>query len=106
MNIKRVYQIYKAEGSGSAHSTTQEASCGATRAITTLEGAARKSDSLPQAITVDNGPEFTGKTLDAWAYVNGIQIDFTRPGKPTDKMDISNRSTASCTMNSSRPPHL
>lgn len=78
---------------------------GAKKVITTLEGAARKSDSLPQAITVDDGPEFTGKTLDAWAYVNGIQIDFTRPGKPTDKMDISNRSTASCTMNSSRPPH-
>lgn len=22
--------------------------------------------------------------LDQWAYLNGIEIDFSRPGKPTD----------------------
>jgi putative transposase len=29
----------------------------------------------------DNGSEFTGQM---WAYRNGVKIDFSRPGKPTD----------------------
>ena len=39
---------------------------------------------LPQTITVDNGPEFAGKVLDAWAYGHGIELDFIRPGKPVE----------------------
>ena len=39
---------------------------------------------LPKAIQVDNGPEFAGKELDAWAYRRGVKLDFSRPGKPTD----------------------
>ena len=39
---------------------------------------------LPKTIRVDNGPEFTSKALDHWAYTNGIKLDFSRPGKPTD----------------------
>ena len=27
---------------------------------------------LPQTIVVDNGPEFAGRTLDAWAYAHGV----------------------------------
>jgi len=38
----------------------------------------------PEKIQVDNGPEFTSKKLDQWAYLNGIELDFSRPGKPTD----------------------
>jgi putative transposase len=30
------------------------------------------------------GPEFTGQLMDLWAYRNGVKIDFSRPGKPTD----------------------
>jgi putative transposase len=37
----------------------------------------------PNAITVDNGTEFTSKALDEWAYRRGIKLDYTRPGKPT-----------------------
>jgi transposase InsO family protein len=33
---------------------------------------------------VDNGPEFISKALDRWAYENGVTLDFSRPGKPTD----------------------
>ena len=33
---------------------------------------------------MDNGPEFTSKTPDRWAYLNGVELDFSRPGKPTD----------------------
>jgi putative transposase len=38
----------------------------------------------PKVIRVDNGPEFTSKVLDQWAYLNGVELDFIRPGKPTD----------------------
>ena len=39
---------------------------------------------LPKAIQVDNGSEFAGKELDAWAYRNHVKLCFSRPGKPTD----------------------
>jgi putative transposase len=32
----------------------------------------------------DNGSEFISQAMDLWAYQNGIKIDFSRPGKPTD----------------------
>lgn len=37
----------------------------------------------PRALLCDNGPEFTSKVLDQWAYEQGIAIDFIKPGKPT-----------------------
>jgi putative transposase len=39
---------------------------------------------LPATIVLDNGPEFTSRALDAWAYRRGVKLDFTRPGKPVD----------------------
>jgi putative transposase len=39
---------------------------------------------VPQTIRVDNGPEFVSRALDHWAYQNGVVLDFSRPGKPTD----------------------
>ena len=36
----------------------------------------------PLAITVDNGPEFTGMALGQWAYDNEVKLDFIAPGKP------------------------
>lgn len=38
----------------------------------------------PRTIRVDNGPEFISEALDRWAYENGVTLDFSRPGKPTD----------------------
>ncbi|MDQ2680173.1 MAG: integrase core domain-containing protein, partial [Candidatus Eremiobacteraeota bacterium] len=35
-------------------------------------------------IRCDNGPEFVSKALDQWAYWNKVELDFSRPGKPTD----------------------
>jgi putative transposase len=43
-----------------------------------------KEGGAPQRIQVDNGSEFISKALDKWAYDNGTQLDFSRPGKPTD----------------------
>jgi len=39
---------------------------------------------VPRRIQVDNGSEFISKALDKWAYDNGVTLDFSRPGKPTD----------------------
>ncbi len=38
----------------------------------------------PKRIRTDNGPEFTSKAFDAWAYAHGIEHHFIRPGKPTE----------------------
>ena len=43
---------------------------------------------FPKTIRVDNGPEFTSKALDRWAYASGVTLDFSRPGKPTDNAFI------------------
>jgi putative transposase len=43
---------------------------------------------LPEVIRVDNGPEFTSKALDTWAYENGVRLDFIRPGKPVENAFI------------------
>ena len=43
---------------------------------------------LPESITVDHGPEFEGKLLDAWAYECGVQLAFIRPGKPVENAYI------------------
>ena len=45
---------------------------------------ARRHFGLPHTIRVDQGCQFTSKKLDLWAYANGITLDFSRPGKPTD----------------------
>ena len=39
---------------------------------------------VPQMLFCDNGSEFTGQMMDLWAYRNGVKIDFSRTGKPTD----------------------
>jgi putative transposase len=47
-----------------------------------------KTQPLPKVIVVDNGPEFTSKALDAWAYRHGVELHFIRPGKPVDNAFI------------------
>jgi putative transposase len=47
-----------------------------------LESAARFRD-LPKTIRTDQGPEFTGKAMDAWAYARGIELRLIEAGKPT-----------------------
>jgi putative transposase len=42
----------------------------------------------PKSLRVDNGPEFAGRMLDQWAYLNKVELDFSRPGKPTDNACI------------------
>jgi putative transposase len=51
--------------------------------VEVLKGVIRERG-VPASLRVDNGPEFTSKVLDQWAYWNGVVLDFIRPGKPTD----------------------
>ena len=52
---------------------------------------ARQQYGLPTTIRVDQGSQFTSKELDLWAYANGITLDFSRPGKPTDNAYAESR---------------
>lgn len=40
--------------------------------------------SPPETIVMDNGPEFTSKALDQWAYQRRVKLHFIRPGKPVE----------------------
>ena len=42
----------------------------------------------PAGILVDNGSEFTSRSMDLWAYLNKVRLNFSRPGKPTDNAFI------------------
>jgi putative transposase len=42
----------------------------------------------PKTIRLDTGPEFVSKKLDLWAFVRGVTLDFSRPGKRTDNAFI------------------
>jgi putative transposase len=37
---------------------------------------------LPEAIVLDNGPEFRGRALTAWSEERGVRLEFIQPGKP------------------------
>ncbi len=56
---------------------------GSDRVVEVLTRLSKQRD-LPKRVQVDNGPEFISKRLDQWAYFNRVELDFIRPGKPTD----------------------
>jgi putative transposase len=37
----------------------------------------------PTDLVLDNGPELTGRALDAWAVKQGVRLRFIEPGKPS-----------------------
>jgi hypothetical protein len=43
-----------------------------------------KARGVPQRIYCDNGPEFVSLHLDQWAHWNHVQLDLSRPGRPSD----------------------
>lgn len=51
--------------------------------VRTLEIAIKRYGT-PKTIRVDNGPEFVSKEVDLWACANGVTLDYSRPGRPTD----------------------
>jgi putative transposase len=55
--------------------------------VNTLERVGREIG-YPKTIRLDNGPEFISRELDLWAFMRGVTLDFSRPGKPTDNAFI------------------
>jgi putative transposase len=60
-----------------------DTSLGGARVVNVLERLA-ETRGLPEVITMDNGPEFTGRHLDEWASLKGVKLNFIRPGKPIE----------------------
>jgi len=42
----------------------------------------------PEVLILDNGPEFSGNALDAWAFQHGVTLHFIQPGKPVQNAFI------------------
>lgn len=58
-----------------------DTSIGGVRVARTLEELGT-SRGYPKQIMSDNGPEFSGSALDAWAYGRDVKLHFIEPGKP------------------------
>jgi putative transposase len=43
---------------------------------------------LPETVILDNGPEFAGTALDAWAGQHGVRVHCIQPGKPVQNACI------------------
>ena len=56
--------------------------------VTRILSQAARFRGYPAAIRTDQGPEFTGRALDEWAYRNGVQMKLIQPGKPTQNAYI------------------
>ena len=44
----------------------------------------KKQRGLPAQIRSDNGPEFTSRALDQWAYEQGVRWHYIQPGRPME----------------------
>ncbi len=86
-------------GAGSARSTSSTPStreCLAIEVDTSLPSARviRVLDrlvwqhGLPDALRVDNGPEFISTALDRWAFAHGVALHFIQPGKPVQNAHV------------------
>jgi len=53
-----------------------------TRVVAVLERLAA-ARGTPAELVLDNGPELTGRALDAWAAARGVRLRFIDPGKPS-----------------------
>ncbi len=58
-----------------------DTSLGGLRVRRVLDRIAEKRG-LPEAIVLDNGPEFRGRALAAWSEQRGVRLEFIQPGKP------------------------
>jgi putative transposase len=54
------------------------------RVVRVLERLRSAEGRKPEWIVTDNGPEFTGRALDQWAYENGVRLETIRPGRPME----------------------
>jgi putative transposase len=54
------------------------------KVVAALTRAIAERDAAPDSITLDNGSEFAGRAMEAWAIETGVQLCFIRPGRPVE----------------------
>jgi putative transposase len=54
------------------------------KVVAALTCAIVERGAAPDSITLDNGSEFAGRAMEAWAIQNGVQLCFIRPGRPVE----------------------
>jgi putative transposase len=54
------------------------------RVVTALTKAIAERGAKPGSLTLDNGSEFAGRAMEAWAIQAGVQLCFIRPGRPVE----------------------
>jgi len=57
------------------------------RVVQVLDSVAQERG-FPEAIQVDNGPEFISRAVDQWADAHGVTLHFIDPGKPVQNAFI------------------
>ena len=50
----------------------------------------------PKRLCCDHGSEFCSQLVDLWAYQHHVQIDYSRPGKPTDNAYVESFNATLC----------
>jgi len=74
-----VVDVYTRE----CHAIEVDTSLAGARVVRVLERLG-EAHGTPQRIIIDNGPEFTSKALDAWAYARKVDLAFIKPGRPME----------------------
>ena len=54
------------------------------KVVAALTRAINERGRAPRSITLDNGSEFVGRAMEAWAIQSGVQLCFIRPGRPVE----------------------
>ena len=54
------------------------------KVVAALTCAIAERSATPHSITLDNGSEFAGRAMEAWAIQAGVQLCFIRPGRPVE----------------------
>lgn len=54
------------------------------KVVAALMRAIAERGAAPDSITLDNGSEFAGRAMEAWAIQTGVQLCFIRPGRPVE----------------------
>jgi putative transposase len=54
------------------------------KVVAALTQAITERSAAPRSITLDNGSEFAGRAMEAWAIQTGVQLCFIRPGRPVE----------------------
>lgn len=61
-----------------------ERSMSGSQVVAAFSQAMGERGTTPRSITLDNGSEFTGRVVEAWAIQHGVQLCFIRPGRPVE----------------------